>query len=315
MSYVAPVSSPAETDPVGMFSFVDAISDLDAQSQEISARISARGDLPDATVEQQLRLLEELRKAPLGQSLICKRTLTAWATDYGSYAPLFDKSIFQPLPFEKKILNLPIFIATQERLIIMLQLLQESLHDNMSILNVPCGLMRNLAALNYQGLKDVKVEGIDIDPETIKHAEKMTQLYNPEIGIDLKVEDAWNIKSVEAYDLILCHGLTIYEPNDVRVTELYKKLHKALKPSGKLIVTTITPPPTAEDSGDWDMAQVDLEMLLLQRILIKDMINVGWQSYRTIELTQKLLGDAGFKNPTVHSDRVRMFPTLVAVKE
>jgi SAM-dependent methyltransferase len=301
-------------DSVGLFPFIDATDDLNAQFQEISARVSARGDLPDATVKLQLDLLEELKKAPIGQSFICTRELTAWATDWCSYGPFFNQCYAKLSPFEKTFLNLPICTATQERLIIMRQLLQVALHDDMDILTVPCGLMGNLAALDYQGLSNVTIDGIDINPQTIAHAKNMIKLYRPNVQISLKVEDAWDIDCTERYDLILCHGLTIYEPDDRRVMELYRKFHRALKPGGKLIVTTITPP-TAENSGDWDMTHVDLKMLLLQRILIKDMVNVDWQSYRTIELTEKLLEDAEFKNPKVHPDRVRMFPTLVAIKD
>ena len=315
MSYVPQTFQSAAIDPVGVFPFIDAISDLESQSQEISERVSARGDLPDATVKLQLDLLEELKKTPIGQSLICTRELTAWATDWCSYGPLFNQCYAKLSSFEKTFLNLPVCIATQQRLIIMRQLLQAALHNDMSVLNVPCGLMRNLVALNYQGLSNVTIDGIDINPQTIAHAKDMIKLYRSNAQISLKVADAWDIDCTERYDLILCHGLTIYEPDDRRVTELYRKFHRALNPGGKLIVTTITPPPTAEDSGDWDMTHVNLEMLLLQRVLFKDMINVGWQSYRTIKLTQELLGDAGFKNPTVHSDRVRMFPTFVAIKD
>ncbi len=315
MSCVPQTFQSMTTEPVGLFPFIDAINDLNAQSQEISARVSARGDLPDTTVEQQLDLLEELKKTPIGQSLICTRELTAWATDWCSYGPLFNQCYAKLSSFEKTFLNLPICIATQERLVIMRQLLQESLHNDMSVLNVPCGLMRNLAALDYKGLKNIRIDGLDINPQTIAHAKDMIKLYRPNVQISLKVADAWDIDCTECYDLILCHGLTIYEPDDARVTELYRKFHRALKSGGKLIVTTITPPPTAENLGDWDMTHVDLEMLLLQRVLFKDMIGAGWQSYRTIELTEELLGDAGFKNPTVHSDRVKMFPTLVAIKD
>src|SRR5690606_6418195 len=64
-------------------------------------------------------------------------------------------------------------------------------------------------------------------------------------------KDAWNLGEFEKYDLIINHGLNMYEYDEQRLILLYKEFHKALTPKGVLIFSFLTPPPALSDESTW----------------------------------------------------------------
>ncbi len=81
-------------------------------------------------------------------------------------------------------------------------------------------------------------------------------------------------KGLNGYDIITSNGLNIYQPNDEKLIDLYKKFYQALKPGGILITSFLTPPPSISTESTWK--NFDLSDALKQKVLFSDIIQVNW---------------------------------------
>jgi len=115
-------------------------------------------------------------------------------------------------------------------------------------------------------------------------------------------------------DLISSNGLTIYEADEDRVSELYRIFWRALKPGGKLVTSFLTPPPSLSPQCEWKSDKIDEHDLLMQKIIFVDIIEAKWQCYRSSEQIEKQLQAAGFKEIEFIYDEAKLFPTVVAYK-
>ena len=296
--------------------------DLEAAINEIKQQILKEGDKDDSTATERFKILEELAKFNFGKFLIINKGINGYWTRYMVLHPqdgrLSGKNDENKAhgAFETWLLDrAPVLLATQERFFNFQRLLQGQLKEGVSLASIPCGLMDDLLGLNYYGLNDFSLTGIDIDEDSLKYAKQNAEQNRLEKHCRLNQADAWNLNVKNEYDVITSNGLNFYEPDNDRVIELYSELYKALKPNGCFISSFLTPPPAKGIKSPWDAKQINAEDLRIQKVLFAYILNVRWQAaYRTEEETQAQLTKAGFKDIRFIYDRQRMFPTFVAIK-
>ncbi|MGI4850582.1 MAG: class I SAM-dependent methyltransferase [Janthinobacterium lividum] len=205
----------------------------------------------------------------------------------------------------------PLVKATRERFAIFNQQIQKYLTHDMTLASIPCGLMDDLLQQDYTKLKNVHLVGIDIDPESLNFASEKAKDSSCQNVLFTK-KDAWNLDADGQYHLIVSNGLNIYEPEDIKVIQLYQEFYRALKIGGRLITSFVTPSPAMTSESTW--CHYNADDLLKQRALFSDVIGVSWQKYRTESETQIQLEKAGFKIVEIIYDTQGMFPTIVSQK-
>lgn len=261
-------------------------------------------------LEETLALFAQLNEFELGRFLLKNKGLNGFWTAYIIiHAP--QKALSNSL--ERWVIEqAPVVKATRQRFAIFQQLSQSYLKDNMCLASAPCGLMDDLLSLEYGDYHNISLVGIDLDEESLKQAKENAILQNKQNQSSFLKRDAWCLDIYEAFDLLTSNGLNIYEPDDEKVTMLYKEFYQALKPNGILITSFLTPPPTLDKTSTWK--NINLPDILKQKALFADILQVQWQAFRTEATTRKQLEDAGFEVMAVHYDDQGMFPTVVARK-
>lgn len=289
--------------------------------KKIQARIIAAGDKTHVTVTRQLELLEQLAQFDFGAFLIQNGGANGYWTHYFLTHPTRGKITGKNnrgenlSSLEKNILeDLPIIIATQQRYEIFLRENQKSVQNKAKLACIPCGVMGELLYLNYAGVRDFALTGIDLDQGSIEHAQNLAREKNLSDKITLQQKDAWHLNITNEFDLVSSNGLNIYEPDHAKIAQLFAQFHQALAPSGKLVTSFLTYPPLFPDKSEWNMQRVDPEMLLLQRILFADILDVKFNCFMTINEARQILANIGFKNIEIFPDRANVFPTIVAIK-
>ncbi|AXL48618.1 hypothetical protein DSC91_000076 [Paraburkholderia caffeinilytica] len=293
----------------------NAKSGYEDRLRTIVERLRGAGDIPGATVAQQIALANELSGFELGRFLLEHRGLNAdWTHrlvtyQAGATAPAAMTAL------ESRIFDtLPAVLATRERFGIFRRTLQALLAPGMVLASVPCGVMGELLLLDYTGLEDIELVGVDLDQAALDHAAALADERGLSVRVSLHRKDAWSLGVHRGFDVLTSNGLNIYEPDDGRVVALYRSFFDALKPDGKLVTSFLTPPPTLSPESPWDMAQIDREVLALQHLLFVRIIEAQWSAFRTHAQTDSQLREAGFVDIEFIDDRARMFPTVVARK-
>ena len=260
-------------------------------------------------LEEEKKLLKELYAFELGRFLLEHKGLNGYWTAYAIlHGP--KKKGFPPL--EQWILHrAPVFKGTQERFQIFKHQLQKHLKNSMTVASIPCGLMDDLLGLDFSQTPEVALLGVDLDKNSLKLAQENAHAYACK-NVSFLEKDAWNLGVTEAYDMITSNGLNIYQPDDEKVVALYKEFHKALKKDGILITSFLTPPPALSPESTWkNYVAADT---LKQKAIFADIIQTGWQTFRTENQTCQQLEEAGFAVVEVIYDSQGMFPTVVAKK-
>ena len=294
---------------------------IDACIQKISLRIRKQGDKPYASVAYQLELLQQLSQFDFGRFLLRNQGINGYWTDYMFMHPLRGRITGHNAqgerltPLEHFILDsAPLMLATQQRCQIFLLENQKKVEEHAVLACVPCGMMGELLYLNYERINNIQLHGIDYDADTLDDATLLAKNRKHTSWVTLHQADAWALDAEGAYDLISSNGLTIYEPDDLKVTQLFELFYQALKTGGKLVTSFLTPPPTQTEPCEWDLSKIDKDHLLLQKILFVDIIDARFQCYRTSLQTKKQLEDVGFNRIEFIYDRAKIFPTVVAYK-
>lgn len=284
-----------------------------ALREAAAARIRAAGDLPGASVDRQLALLDALAQTELGRFLLRHRGLdAAWTQRLVSHEPGSAASVALT-GIEKDLYErLPATCATRERYGIFRRELQALLRSGATLASVPCGLMGDLLSLDYRQYDDVSLIGIDLDAAALAQVKALTSEREPNPRVTLACEDAWALSLDGRADVLTSNGLNIYEPDDARVTDLYRSFLRALKPGGTLVTSFLTPPPTLSAESPWNMERVDPAALALQFVLFVRIVDVRWSAFRTHEQTRRQLEEAGFAEIRFVDDAARMFPTVIA---
>lgn len=294
---------------------------LDATIRKISARIVQQGDKPHVTRERQLELLHQLAQFDFGRFILQHQGINGFWTHYMLTHPWFGKKsglnnrgdILGDL--EKFILERsPIMLATQQRFAIFLRENQKQVENGAKLACIPCGMMGELLYLNFTDTNAIELVGIDYDPDTLVDAQSLTKKQGLENFMTLKKKDAWQLNIENEFDLISSNGLSIYEPNDDKIIDLFQEFYRALKPGGKLVTSFLTYPPTLTDQCEWDFSKVNPDDLLLQRIIFIDIIEPKFQCYRSTAQTRKQLENVGFRDIQFIYDEAKIFPTVVAYK-
>lgn len=278
-----------------------------------AARLRAAGDLPGATVAQQLALLDQLSSFELGLFLLEHRGLNAYWThravtytaEQGAGMSDLERCLFE---------QLPAVLATRERFGIFRAQLQARLRAGMTLASVPSGLMGELLLLDYADCPDVALIGVDLDRQALDGARALAGQRGLAARLSVRHEDAWALTLDGEVDLLASNGLSIYEPDDARVTALYGEFFRALKPGGTLVTSFLTPPPMLSPASPWKMAEVDPAALAFQHLLFARVIEAKWSAFRTHAQTRAQLEAAGLVDIAFVDDRARMFPTVLARK-
>ncbi len=116
--------------------------------------------------------------------------------------------------------------------------IEEEIKFNKStrILDIGCGTGRHAIELSQRGYT---VTGIDLSESQLKLARLKASRQNLEI--DFKKQDARNLNFSEEFDLVimLCEGAFPLMETDEMNFQILQSAAKALKPTGKLILTTL----------------------------------------------------------------------------
>lgn len=293
--------------------------DLTQTVLELKNKIIKEGDKPDATVSEQLDLLEQLSTFGFGRCLITNRGITGSWTRHMVLYPRWRKEIPNAeaslAPLDKWLLEKsPVILATQERFTHFQRVLQEHIRDGMLAASIPCGLMDDLLTLNLSEMPNVKLVGIDLDSAAIEGGKETAKKFNLEKQSSFIKSDAWHLNSPNEFDIITSNGLNFYESSDEKVVALYKNFYAALKPNGILVTSFLTPPPTISPESSWDMGKINLSDLRIQKIILSYILSVRFQAFRTEKQTIQQLTEAGFTDIQILYDKAKIFPTIVGVK-
>ncbi|MCE2991936.1 MAG: class I SAM-dependent methyltransferase [Candidatus Jidaibacter sp.] len=296
--------------------------DYDVAFNELKQKILKNSNKSQVSAIERMQILEDLDKFELGRFLIQYRGLNGLWTQYITLHPQNGRltglsSDGKPLQaFERWVLDrCPIVIATQERFFIFQKLLQGAVKNGLMAASLPCGLMDDLLGLNYRGVENFKLIGLDIDPNSLQLALENAVQNRIEMHCEFMEVDAWNLKIKDEFDVVSSNGLNIYEPDDDRVEDLYARIYRSLRSGGMLINSFLTPPPTRSTKSEWDASQINEDDLRIQRILLDDVLGVKWlASHRSEGRMRSALKKVGFKDIRVIYDRQKLFPTVAAIK-
>ncbi|WP_202220111.1 class I SAM-dependent methyltransferase [Okeania sp. KiyG1] len=305
----------------GILSHGNQNESLEETIERIKQRIIQTGDQPHVTVAKQLELLNELTGFPLGKFLLQNGGFNGYWTDYvmehqykGKFTGI-DAQGRTLTELEKFILERnPRVIATQQRYINFNKIIQNYVQDNIVFASLPSGVMRDLLKLDFTGVENFRLVGIDIDSESLEQAKKIAVEYGLSEKVEFHQEDAWNLPFQDEFTLLTCHGLHIYEPNDGKVTKLYQQFFKALIPGGILVTSFTTKSPNVDPNSEWDMSQINSEDLLLSKIIFFDVLDVKFTAFRSSSTTKLQLQTVGFDEIEFIWDNARIYPTVVARK-
>jgi SAM-dependent methyltransferase len=294
---------------------------LNEAIESITNKIRQRGDLPYVSMARQLELLKDLSQFGLGRFLLERGGLDGYWTNYVIHYPKQGKlsglnsenQFFTAL--ESFILSqAPVCLATQERFEIFKDAIQRRLYDGISLASIPCGLSADLLSLDFSQTPNFSIFGIDIDLDSLTQSKQIAEKLGISSRCNFTQKDAWNLESFEEFDLITSNGLSIYEPDNQKIVDLYQQFFLALKPNGYLITSFLTPPPIPGQLTEWDLMFVNSEHSLLQKILFSDILDSKWQVFRSEDLVRSQLLEAGFSEVEVIYDKAHIFPTAIAKK-
>lgn len=274
------------------------------------------------SLEERLDVLRELANFQLGKFFLTHKGADAFWTDYiinYPFSSLAKKQVNlegNPLSrVERFILEeAPLTLAHRERFKIFQNFVQNHLFDNIVLASIPCGCMRDLLELNYNGIKNFNLIGVDIDPNSLMLARELADICKINTDLVLKELDAWKVCYIEKIDILVSNGLNVYESDKNKLLKLYKIFYSALKPEGKLVVGFLTYPPDFVQKSEWNLNAINPKSILFEKLLYKSIIKSNWLNFKTSEEMVEDLLFVGFKKVDVIYDKYRIFPTAIALK-
>jgi 2-polyprenyl-3-methyl-5-hydroxy-6-metoxy-1,4-benzoquinol methylase len=192
------------------------------------------GDTSIGRVDEKLDVLKQLSEFEYGRFLLCNRGSNGRWAHYWTYEfRNRPQSSFHP--FEYKYLTSYRSKGLRERLDITWSVIQPELRDNMILASAPCGTMAELLGLDYSGVKNFKIVGIDLDSNSAEHSRAFARQRGLIDHTTYIQSDLWKIDDVEKFDFIVCLGFSPYVKDSEKLLEIYKIFRRALKKGGKLI--------------------------------------------------------------------------------
>lgn len=294
---------------------------LTGAMENIANKIQQRGELAYISIARQLELLQALSQFELGRFLLQRGGLNGYWTSYIISHPKQGRLTglnSENQPFSQLELFLldqaPTCLATQQRFEIFKREIQKRLHDNITLASIPCGLTADLLNLDFSQIPHFSIYGIDIDPESLTQSHQIAENVGLINHCQFIQQDAWALGHEGKFNIITSNGLSIYEPDNKKIVDLYHQFFLALKPNGCLVTSFLTPPPIPGTKTEWDLKAVNSEHALLQKIIFSDILECKWQIFRSEELVRSQLLEAGFTEIEVFYDEAHIFPTIVAKK-
>lgn len=277
--------------------------------EELKEKVRKRGALTYASIERQLELLDQLASFEFGKFLIKNRgALNAYwfhrlVTDDTTDMEGLEDYFYNRAPLVK---------ATRQRFGFFKEVIQKQIRENVVFASIPSGFMGDLLQLDYSSVSEFKLIGIDTDLAAIKAAQEMAR--KKKLPATFREQDAWEITSIEEFDLISSYSLNFYEKSEERVIQLFRTFHRALKKNGLLVTSFLTPPPGTSHRTEWKMEKLSLEDVLIQKIFVTDLLEAPWQSFCTTDQMRFQLIQAGFTDIEVIYDDAHLMPTVCAKK-
>ena len=292
--------------------------DLSTAVGVIKDRIKARAHLPNFSYEQICQILDSLSSFPLGRHILQTGGANGVWTDYMiSFPWIHDNLVGRMLSMNRLeyfiIFEMPSVLAQRALFLHSQKVAQNHIKVNNTLASIPCGVMRDLLELKVSPKENVFFKGIDIDTESLDAAKKLSR----EKGISnvqFEQRDAWNLKIHSEFDFVTCIGLNCYEYDRDRVIELYRQIYRALKPGGTFFTGVLTYPPGCGNHSDWNIKIIPKHHAEMDQLLTKDILDLKYQNYRTLDEIDIDFRKAGFTNISVLPDHYRIFPAVIAVK-
>lgn len=295
--------------------------DIHQTFARLKASLSQSLNQSSATADEQEFLINQLAEFPLGIFLLQNRGTDGFWTDYmiqhqyegrlTGRAP-DDRKLTE---FEKFLLDkFPLVVATQQRAVHFRTIIQQHVKEGAVMASLPCGLMRDLIGLDFTGIINFKLIGIDLDQRSLALAQKLAEDNGLAKQVTFYQADAWQQPTPEQFTLLTSNGLNVYEPDDEKIIQLYRHFFQSLVSGGTLVTSSITPPPFIDANSEWDISQIDSEALKLQKVLFADVLQFNFSGLRSASNTSQQLEAAGFERIEVIWDEYRVFPTIVAHK-
>lgn len=276
-------------------------------------RITQEGDKPGASLSKRLGLFEDLCAFPLGRFLIQNGGLDAYWTDYiirGGDTPAQDLH-----PLEAFLLfKAPLMLALRERFHISQSVIQNQLMNGMCMASAPCGLMRDLLTLDYSAINKLRLIGVDLDFEAIMHANALADQKGLSTVTEYRQDDTNNVGMTNLCDVLITHNLQGDDKASHPQSAGYQSFYKALKPSGLLVTSFLTPSPSQDANSPWNRDIIPQGDLELSTLIWEDIAKVQWGPYNTIDDLSEQLTAAGFTNIQCIYDSQRMLPIVIAQK-
>lgn len=276
------------------------------------------GNTPGVNVEALERILEEMTKFPMGQHILLTGGANGIWTDYMISFPWAQKDVAIKMLTMNRLEYFTIYeclsVVAQRELFLMAQKeAQKHIKEGCILISLPCGVMRDLLTLEYTGISDFSLIGVDLDLDSIQAAHKLA--FEEEIThVQFIQEDAWKFMSEKPADFINSIGLNVYESDRQRVVDLYRQFWKSLKPGGILFTGVLTYPPGREKKCDWNFDRIPEGHFEMDKIVIDDVLDLDWQNYRTMDEIKEDFFEAGFTKVEIIPDRYCVFPAVIATK-
>jgi len=263
-------------------------------------------------LDRTLELLHQLKQFELGRFLLHNRGLNGYWTAY-IFQHAYGK---QPeTALESWLLNKSLLIQARERFHRFKVELAQHVREGVHLASIPSGLMDDLLQLDYRGIQDFRLTGIDVDVQSLELARQNARKRELEARCQFLQRDAWKLDIHDEFDVISSNGLNMYEPNPQRLIELYRNFHTALRAGGHLIMSFLTPPPAGDPrSGAWEAYETAPEDLIIERALFGDIIQANYLNFSSEQEIRAQLETVGFTVERVNYSRKGVLPIIIARK-
>ncbi len=292
--------------------------DHDIALDTIKTRLLAKDCLPNFSYEQACQILDSLSSFPLGRHILQTSGANGFWTDYMISFPRLEENLAGKMLSMNRleyfiIFEMPSVIAQRKLFRYSQKIAQTHVRANNKLASIPCGVMRDLLELKIKPIENVCFVGIDFDSESLNVAKKIAS----EKGISnvrFEQKDAWNLEIHSEFDFVTSIGLNCYECDRDRVIALYREIYQALKPGGVFFTGVLTYPPGYGNQSDWNLKNIPKHHAEMDQILTRDILDLKFQNYRTLNEIDIDFRKAGFTNISVVPDSYRIFPAVIAIK-
>ncbi|MBP2478403.1 SAM-dependent methyltransferase [Crossiella equi] len=267
-------------------------------------------------LEESLELLDRLREFELGRFLLHNQGLNGFWTAYIFRHP---QGAPGSCPTEDWLLNRSLLSGARERFHRFKATIARHVTDGAVLASIPCGLMDDLLEQDYSGVRDVRVVGMDIDPESLALAKENAESRGLGALCEFGERDAWDLGRTAEFDLLVSNGLNMYESDPDRLRLLYRNFAQALKPGGSLLLSFLTPPPPppwVDESRvqEWDKYGIEVADLQRELALFGDIVQAKYLNFTPEAEVRQMLAEAGLVIESVDYSATGVLPIITARK-